>query len=129
MFAPDPLADPTAALTNPLVAADRATIEAACAGLEIASVATHADVAAAVHVLDAVFAPGAGRHFYPPSLLRNLLAAGAPVFLATDVQGPVGVLLALPGRIPDGRPMVQSGPMAVLPSARGRGVSVALKLA
>ncbi|MFU8874598.1 hypothetical protein [Micromonospora sp. SL4-19] len=132
VFAPDPLADPAVALTDPTPAAepaDPAAAAAARAGVEIRPIDTHVDVAAAVGVLDAVFAPGAGHHFYPPSLLRNLLAAGAPALLAWIGEAPVGVVLALPGWTADGRPLVQSGPMAVLPSARGRGVSVALKLA
>ncbi|MEV6815887.1 hypothetical protein, partial [Micromonospora sp. NPDC051296] len=132
VFAPDPLADPVAALTGPPPApepADPGAAAAARAGVDIRPIDTHVDVAAAVGVLDGVFAPGAGHHFYPPSLLRNLLAAGAPMLLAWDGEAPVGVLLALPGWTADGRPLVQSGPMAVLPTARGRGVSVALKLA
>ncbi|NJC71462.1 hypothetical protein HC031_17310 [Planosporangium thailandense] len=132
VFAPDPLADPATALTNPPPAtepADPAAAAAARARVDIRPVDTHVDVAAAVSVLDAVFAPGAGHHFYPPSLLRNLLAAGAPVLLAWDGDAPVGAVLALPGWTADGRPLVQSGPMAVLPTARGRGVSVALKFA
>ncbi|SBT46499.1 hypothetical protein [Micromonospora narathiwatensis] len=132
VFAPDPLADPVAALTCPSPAAepaDPAVAAAARAGVDIRPVDTHVDVAAAVSVLDGVFAPGAGHHFYPPSLLRNLLAAGSPVLLAWDGEVPVGVLLALPGWTANGQPLVQSGPMAVLPGARGRGVSIALKLA
>ncbi|WP_158073974.1 hypothetical protein [Micromonospora sp. CB01531] len=130
VFAPDPLADPVAALTTPAPEpADPATSAAARAGVDIRPVDTHVDVAAAVSVLDGVFAPGAGHHFYPPSLLRNLLAAGAPMLLAWDNEMPVGVVLALPGWTASGQPLVQSGPMAVLPTARGRGVSVALKLA
>ena len=131
VFAPDPLADLTVALADPapVEPADPAAAAAARAGVEIRPIDTHIDVAAAVGVLDAVFAPGAGHHFYPPSLLRNLLAAGAPALLAWDGEAPVGVVLALPGWTADGRPLVQSGPMAVLPTARGRGVSAALKLA
>ncbi|MFD2762755.1 GNAT family N-acetyltransferase [Micromonospora eburnea] len=132
VFAPDPLADPVAALTCPAPApepADPAAAAAARAGVDIRPVDTHLDVAAAVSVLDGVFAPGAAHHFYPPSLLRNLLAAGSPVLLAWDGETPVGVLLALPGWTAHGQPLVQSGPMAVLPAARGRGVSIALKLA
>lgn len=123
VFAPDPLADP-GSISN-----DAEPAHAAAAGVDVRLVDTHLDVAAAVSVLDAVFAPGAGQHFYPPSLLRNLLAAGAPVLLARDGPSPVGVVLALPGWDADGRPLLHSGPMAVLPAARGRGVSVALKLA
>ncbi|MEU8263065.1 hypothetical protein AB0C02_20840 [Micromonospora sp. NPDC048999] len=132
VFAPDPLADPVAALTHPTLPpepADPVAAAAARAGVDIRPVDTHVDVAAAVSVLDGVFAPGAGHHFYPPSLLRNLLAAGAPVLLAWDGETPVGVVLALVGWTANGQPMVQSGPMAVLPTARGRGVSIALKLA
>ncbi|MEU3456566.1 hypothetical protein ABZ671_23635 [Micromonospora sp. NPDC006766] len=132
VFAPDPLADPVAALTCPAPApqpADPAAAAVARAGVDIRPVDTHLDVAAAVSVLDGVFAPGAGHHFYPPSLLRHLLAAGAPVLLAWDGETPVGVVLGLVGWTANGRPMVQSGPMAVLPTARGRGVSIALKLA
>ncbi|MFJ8580031.1 GNAT family N-acetyltransferase [Micromonospora sp. NPDC093277] len=132
VFAPDPLADPVVAFTCPAPApepADPAAAAAVRAGVDIRPVDTHVDVAAAVSVLDGVFAPGAGHHFYPPSLLRNLLAAGSPVLLAWDGEVPVGVLLALPGWTANGQPLVQSGPMAVLPAARGRGVSTALKLA
>ncbi|MEU2614874.1 GNAT family N-acetyltransferase [Micromonospora sp. NPDC007271] len=130
VFAPDPLADPVVALTTPGPApADPVAAASARAGVDIRPVETHVDVAAAVSVLDGVFAPGAGHHFYPPSLLRNLLAAGAPVLLAWEGEAPVGVVLALPGWTANGQPLVQSGPMAVLPTARGRGVSVALKLA
>ncbi|MGC9669727.1 hypothetical protein ACNTMW_24665 [Planosporangium sp. 12N6] len=133
VFAPDPLADPAGALTEPTPPSEPADLPAAAAaaraGVDIRPVDTHVDVAAAVGVLDAVFAPGVGHHFYPPSLLRNLLAAGAPVLLAWSGEAPVGVVLALPGWTADGRPLVQSGPMAVLAGARGRGVSVALKLA
>ncbi|GAA1821239.1 hypothetical protein HC028_11500 [Planosporangium flavigriseum] len=132
VFAPDPLANPAGVLTEPTPApepADPAAAAAVRAGVDIRLIDTHVDVAAAVSVLDAVFAPGAGHHFYPPSLLRNLLAAGAPVLVAWSGEAPVGVVLALPGWTVDGRPLVQSGPMAVLPTSRGRGVSVALKLA
>jgi predicted GNAT superfamily acetyltransferase len=129
VFAPDPLADPAALLAEVPEPADPAAAAAARAGVDVRIIDTHVDVAAAVSVLDTVFAPGAGHHFYPPSLLRNLLAAGAPLLVAWDGEAPVGVALALPGWTDDGRPLVQSGPMAVLPSARGRGVSVALKLA
>lgn len=129
VFAPDPLADPAAVLAGSALVTDPAAVAAACAGVDVRPVDTHLDVAAAVGVLDAVFAAGAGHHFYPPSLLRNLLAAGAPVMLAWDGEAPVGVVLALPGWTTDGRPLLQSGPMAVLPAVRGRGVSVALKLA
>ena len=143
VFAPDPLADPAGVLTEPAVDAwsgdADATTEADSVALAaraavrasviVRPIDTHVDVAAAVSVLDAVFAPDSGHHFYPPSLLRNLLAAGAPMLLAWDGDLPVGVLLALPGWSVSGRPLVQSGPMAVVPNARGRGVSVALKLA
>ncbi|MEU5939658.1 GNAT family N-acetyltransferase [Micromonospora sp. NPDC047548] len=132
VFAPDPLADPVAALTSPTPTPQPtgpAAAAAARANVDIRPVDTHVDVAAAVSVLDGVFAPGAGNHFYPPSLLRNLLAAGAPVLLAWDGGAPVGVVLALPGWTANGQPLVQSGPLAVLPTARGRGVSAALKLA
>lgn len=126
VFAPDPLADPAAIFDVSVPAPDAAARDA---GVDVRPVDTHVDVAAAVSVLDAVFTPGTGHHFYPPSLLRNLLAAGAPVLLAWDGEAPVGVVLSLPGWTTDGRPLLQSGPMAVLRSARGRGVSVALKLA
>lgn len=129
VFAPDPLADPGSVLTESPPRIDPAVMAAARAGVDVRAVDTHGDVAAAVEVLDTVFTPGAGHHFYPPSLLRNLLAAGAPVLLAWDREDPVGVVLALPGWTTDSRPLLQSGPMAVLPAARGRGVSVALKLA
>ncbi|MCI4066304.1 hypothetical protein MRQ36_28630 [Micromonospora sp. R77] len=128
VFAPDPLADPIAALAR-RAPAEPAAAAAFRAGVGIRPIETHADVAAAASVLDRVFAPGGGHHFYPPSLLRNLLAAGAPMLVAWDGDTPVGVVLALPGWTANGRPLVQSGPMAVLPTARGRSVSVALKLA
>ncbi|MFC4144826.1 GNAT family N-acetyltransferase [Micromonospora mangrovi] len=128
VFAPDPLAASIAALASS-APAEPAAAAASHAGVGIRPIETHADVAAAVTVLDGVFAPGRGYHFYPPSLLRNLLAAGAPMLLAWDGDAPVGVVLAVPGWTASGQPLVQSGPMAVLPTARGRGVAVALKLA
>ncbi|MFG1658250.1 hypothetical protein ACGFIY_17160 [Micromonospora chersina] len=118
VFAPDPLADSFAALTSPAPRpepADPAAAAAARAGVVIRPIDTHVDVAAAVSVLDGVFAPDAGHHFYPPSLLRNLVAAGAPMLVAWDAEIPVGVVLALPGWTANSRPLVQSGPMAVLP--------------
>ena len=124
VFAPDGLADtdPVEQELDPWVEHAQA---AERAGVQVRAVETHMDVAAAVSVLDDVFGSGAG-HFYPPSLLRNILAAGGPIAVAWEGADPLGTVLSLPSWNGSG-PFLQSGPMGVVPGARGRGLALALK--
>lgn len=128
IFQPDPLLALDEILTTRVADPAGAALEAAEAGgIEVRLAETYLDIAAAVQVLDATFGEDDG-HYYPPSLLRNIIAAGACVYIAWDEETPVGTILSIPGWGERGL-MIQSGPMAVSPTVRGRGVSKALKYA
>lgn len=130
VFAPDPLQHETPTLSDLILDPDiEAQRMALRAGVTIVPAETHLDVAASVSILNQVFLDeDASGHYYPPSLLRNIIAAGAVVLVAWDQDVPLGTLLCLPAWGENGL-MLQSGPMAVLPEGRGRGISTALKLA
>lgn len=98
-------------------------------GLVVREAQDYEDVGEIVSILNDVFQPeSTSGSYYPPGLVRNLLVAGAPMLIAEDPSEgkPVACALSIPSWKKT-EPMLQTGPMAVLPEWQRKGVGVALK--